>query len=115
MKSSRWLKTSWTRSIPSDLLADTALQARKSELSMVERNDTVKELEVRRIKTSGNRQQMLRDLAAAMIKDTATGLIGDGYEFGRRFVSVEDCIEPMSDKEMRDCLKQQFDMVTTPR
>jgi hypothetical protein len=85
-------------------------------LKMMSQKQLVKELETRRIKHQGHRRaQMLQDLAAAMIKDTADAVIGDGYEFGRRFITIEDCIDPMSDKEMRDCLKQRFQLPSAPR
>jgi hypothetical protein len=84
-------------------------------LKLMSQRQLVQELETRRIKRQGPRQQMLRDLAAAMIKDTADGLIGDGYEFGRRFIRIEDVIDPMNDKEMRDCLKQRFQLPSAPR
>jgi hypothetical protein len=61
------------------------------------------------------RRKMIVILAKAMVKEDTEGLKGDGYEFGRRFLSIDDYLYDKSDKELRAMLKQQFNMPTTPR
>ena len=50
-----------------------------------------------------------RALELALLKDDAKGLVGDGYQFGRRVVSVHDIIafENPSDAELRNMLKHK--------
>jgi len=52
-------------------------------------------------------------LERALIKEDAEGLIGEGYQFGRRMVSAADLISywQPSDKEMRDMLQQRSNQI----
>ena len=67
---------------------------------------TIAELEYhlseRKVRVSGPRSALIEALEVALLKE-AQGMVGDGYEFGRTFVSAEDllAIEDMNDREMR--------------
>ena len=50
------------------------------------------------------RLQLVDELEGALLKDSHK-LCGDGYEFGRHMVSVDDCLAMMSDAEMRAEIK----------
>ena len=55
-----------------------------------------------RVEDNATRSDLVEALEVAMLKE-ATGLIGDGYEFGRRFVTAEDllAVEDMNDRQLR--------------
>ena len=50
------------------------------------------------------RLQLVDELEGALLKDSQK-LCGDGYEFGRHMVSIDDCLSMMSDAEMRAEIK----------
>jgi hypothetical protein len=69
-----------------------------------------RELHKRRIAFDNlNHFQASQALERALLKEDAEGLVGEGYQFGRRFVSAADVISfyQPSDKEMRDMLQSR--------
>ena len=72
--------------------------------------DIQRELHSRRISFSNlTHYQATEALERALLKEDSEGLIGEGYQFGRRLVSASDVISfyQPSDKEMRDMLQSR--------
>ena len=71
-----------------------------------------KELHQRRISFSNlSHFQASEALERALLKEDAEGLVGEGYQFGRRLVSAEDLItyQQPSDKGLRSMLQDRLD------
>jgi hypothetical protein len=85
----------------------TFFQTLPSEMPLVKLQA---ELMSRRINVMGlTHSRASEALENALIKEDVAGLIGDGYQFGRKVVSVRDVLafENPSDKNLRDILKSK--------